>query len=189
VLTVPNVVTLLRLGCVPVFVWLLFGAGRQTAAAILLGVLGATDWVDGFLARRFHQVSTVGKVLDPVADRVLMATAVISVMVAGAVPLWFGAATLARELLVSVAVLVLATLGAERIDVVWVGKAGTFALMFAYPTFLLANGDAAWQKPFEVIAWGCGIPGLVLAWFAAATYVPLARQALVRGRAGRATAG
>ena len=63
----------------PLFLWLLFGAHEQTAAAILLAVLGATDWVDGFVARRYHQVSTLGKVLDPVADRVLVATAVISV--------------------------------------------------------------------------------------------------------------
>jgi cardiolipin synthase (CMP-forming) len=185
VLTVPNVVTSVRLACVPVFVWLLFGAHEQTAAAVLLGVLGATDWVDGFAARRWNQVSTLGKVLDPVADRVLVATAVVSVMVYGAVPLWFGVATLARELVVSVAVLVLASLGAQRIDVLWVGKAGTFGLMVAYPAFLLADGNAAWQQPFDVIAWVCGVVGLVLAWIAAASYVPVARRALARGRAGR----
>ena len=81
----------------------------------------------------------MGKVLDPVADRVLVVTAVISIIVYGAVPVWFGVATLAREVVVSVAVLLLASLGAARIDVLWVGKAGTFALMFAYPAFLLAR--------------------------------------------------
>ena len=94
VLTVPNAVTVVRLLCIPLFLWLLFGADRQTAAAILLGVLGATDWVDGFLARRFHQVSTVGKVLDPAADRILVGTGVIAIMIHGAVPIWFGVATL-----------------------------------------------------------------------------------------------
>lgn len=182
VLTVPNLVTMARLACVPLFVWLLFGAHRQTAAAVLLGLLGATDWVDGFLARRWHQVSTLGKVLDPVADRVLVLTGVLSIIVAGAVPLWFGAATVAREALVSAAVLLLASLGAERIDVLWVGKAGTFGLMFAYPTFLLAHGHSSWQPPFEVIAWVSGVPGLALAWVAAAAYVPRSRQALARGR-------
>jgi cardiolipin synthase len=188
ILTVPNVVTAVRLACVPLFVWLLFGAHRQTAAAVLLAVLGATDWMDGYVARRWHQVSTLGKILDPVADRVLVATAVISVIVAGAVPLWYGIATVARELVVSVAVLILAALGAERIDVLWVGKAGTFGLMVAYPTFLLANGTAAWQEPFEVVAWLVGVPALVLAWIAAASYVPVARRALARGRAGRSGA-
>jgi cardiolipin synthase (CMP-forming) len=185
ILTVPNGITAVRLACVPLFVWLLFGDHQQTAAAILLAVLGATDWVDGFVARRFHQVSTVGKILDPVADRVLVATAVISVIVAGAVPLWFGLATVIREAVVSAAVLLLASLGAERIDVLWVGKAGTFGLMFAYPTFLLAHGHAGWQSPILVIAWVAAIPALVLAWIAAASYVPVARRALARGRAGR----
>ena len=185
VFTVPNLITGVRLACVPLFVWLLFGAHRQTAAAILLGVLGATDWVDGFAARRWHQVSTLGKVLDPVADRVLVLTGVMSVIVVGAVPVWFGAATVAREAVVSGAVLLLAALGAERIDVLWVGKAGTFGLMFAYPTFLLAHGTASWQQPLEVVAWLCAVPGLVLAWMAAAAYVPRSRQALAHGRVGR----
>lgn len=185
VLTVPNGITAVRLACIPLFVWLLFGAHRQTAAAVLLGGLGATDWVDGFAARRWHQVSTLGKVLDPVADRVLVLSGVLSIIVVGAVPLWFGVATVAREVVVSAAVLLLASLGAERIDVLWVGKAGTFGLMFAYPAFLLAHGHAAWQHPFEVFAWVCGTAGLILAWVAALAYLPRSRQALQRGRRGR----
>ena len=185
ILTVPNLITLVRLACIPVFLWLLFGRHEQTAAAILLAVLGATDSIDGYVARRFHQVSTLGKVLDPTADRLLVGTAVISVMVYGAVPLWFGIATIARELTVSVMVVLLASLGAARIDVLWVGKAGTFGLMFAYPTFLLAYGDATWQEPFKVIAWGTGIVGLALAWYAAGSYIGPARDALRKGRAAR----
>ena len=142
ILTAPNVITLVRLLCIPIFLWLLFGLHRQTAAAVLLAVLGATDWVDGYVARRYGQVSTFGKVLDPTADRLLVGTAVISIMVYGAVPLWFGIATIAREVLVSAMVVLLAALGAARIDVLWVGKAGTFGLMFAYPTFLLGDGTA-----------------------------------------------
>ena len=185
IVTVPNAITLVRLACIPLFVWLLFGADRQIAAALLLGALGATDWVDGFVARRYHQVSTLGKVLDPVADRVLVATAVITITIHGAVPVWFGAATLAREVVVSMAVLLLASLGAKRIDVLWVGKAGTFALMFSYPAFLLGDGDARWQRPFLVLAWVTGIIGLTLAWVAAGTYLPVARKALAAGRKAR----
>ena len=185
ILTVPNLITLVRLACIPLFLWMLFGKNWQTASAVLLGVLGATDWVDGFVARRYGQVSTFGKVLDPTADRLLVATAVISVMVYGAVPLWFGIATIAREVLVSVMVLLLASLGAARIDVLWVGKAGTFGLMFAYPTFLLAYGDATWQEPFKVIACVTGIVGLALAWYAAGSYIGPARDALRKGRAAR----
>ena len=185
ILTAPNVITMVRLLCIPIFLWLLFGAHRQTAAAVLLAVLGATDWVDGFVARRYGQVSTFGKVLDPTADRILVGTAVISIMVYGAVPLWFGLATIAREILVSAMVLLLASLGAARIDVLWVGKAGTFGLMFAYPTFLLGYGTAGWQEPIRVIGWVTGLVGLALAWWAAASYIAPARRALRDGRAAR----
>ena len=185
IFTVPNVITLVRLLCIPLFLWLLFGAHRQTAAAILLAALGATDWIDGFVARRYGQVSTFGKVLDPTADRILVGTAVISILIYGAVPLWFGIATIAREVLVSAMVLLLAAMGAARIDVLWVGKAGTFGLMFAYPTFLLGDGTASWQEPIRVIAWVTGLVGLALAWWAAGSYIAPARRALREGRAAR----
>jgi cardiolipin synthase (CMP-forming) len=185
ILTVPNVVTMVRLLCIPLFLWLLFGAHRQIAAAVLLAVLGATDWVDGYVARRYGQVSTLGKVLDPTADRLLVGTAVIAIMIYGAVPLWFGLATIVREVLVSGMVILLAAMGAARIDVLWVGKAGTFGLMFAYPTFLLGYGSAGWQEPIRVIAWVTGLIGLALAWWAAGSYIAPARRALREGRAAR----
>jgi cardiolipin synthase len=188
ILTAPNVITMVRLLCIPLYLWLLFGAHRQIAAAVLLAALGATDWVDGFVARRYGQVSTFGKVLDPTADRILVGTAVISIMIYGAVPLWFGLATIAREVLVSAMVLLLASLGAARIDVLWVGKAGTFGLMFAYPTFLLGDGTAGWQEPIRVIGWVTGLVGLGLAWWAAASYIGPARRALRQGRAARRSA-
>jgi len=189
VLTAANVVTTLRLAGVGVFCWLLFGAGDQTAAAVLLGVLGATDWVDGQLARRLHQVSTLGKVLDPAADRLLVGTAVIAVIVHDAVPLWFGLLTIAREVVVSSTVLALAGLGARRIDVMWIGKAGTFALMVAYPGFLISHGTAGWQQPFHDVAWVAGLVGIALAWAAALAYVPPARRALAEGRQARSGGG
>jgi cardiolipin synthase len=188
IFTAPNVITLVRLLCIPVFLWLLFGLHHQTLAAVLLAVLGATDWIDGFVARRYHQVSTIGKVLDPTADRLLVGTAVIAVIVHGAVPLWFGIATVVREVLVSLMVVLLAALGAARIDVLWVGKAGTFGLMFSYPAFLLSYGTATWQGPVRVVAWVTGLVGLALAWVAAASYVAPARTALREGRSARRSA-
>jgi cardiolipin synthase len=185
ILTIPNAVTTLRLAGVGVFVWLLFGAHHQTASAILLAAVGATDWVDGQLARRLHQVSTVGKVLDPAADRILVGTAVISVIVHGAVPLWFGILTVAREVLVSGMVLALAAMGARRVDVLWVGKAGTFGLMVAYPGFLISHGTLGWMEPFHVAAWIFGGVGLTLAWIAAVAYIGPARTALAEGRRAR----
>jgi cardiolipin synthase len=184
ILTVPNVLSVLRLACVPLFLWLLFGRDDRYAAAWLLGGLGATDWVDGYVARRFRQVSTVGKVLDPTADRILLLVGIGAILVDGAVPAWVAIAALTRETLVAVAVLLLAALGAARIDVQWVGKAGTFALMVAFPLFLVGHSDAGWADVADTLAWVFAVPGLALGWYATAAYVPLARNALRAGRRG-----
>ena len=120
--TVPNAITMVRLGCIPWFLWLLFEEGNRTDAALLLGALGATDWVDGWIARRFDQVSEVGKLLDPTADRLLLVAALVSMMVDDSIPTWFAVAVLVREVLVGVAALVLLGLGARRIDVTWWGN-------------------------------------------------------------------
>jgi len=190
VLTVPNVISIVRLLCAPLFVWLLFGPEDRTAAFVLLALLGATDWVDGWIARRWDQGSDLGKVLDPTADRVLLLTAVISLTIDGAVPAWFGIAVLAREAVVSAATLALAAAGARRIDVQWVGKAGTFALMFAFPGFLWLSDTSpgTFHDLLEIATWTVAIVGLVLSYWAAIVYVPLARRALREGRDGGATA-
>ena len=182
ILTIPNAISVVRLACIPVFLWLLFGRDDRLAAAWLLAGLGATDWIDGYIARHFDQVSALGKVLDPTADRLMLGVGVVALMVDGSVPAWVGVLTLVREVLVSLAVLGLAALGARRIDVQWVGKAGTFALMFAYPFFLLSHAGTTVDDPARVAAWLCAVPGLLLSYYAAATYVPLARQALAEGR-------
>ncbi|HEX6420247.1 MAG TPA: CDP-alcohol phosphatidyltransferase family protein [Acidimicrobiales bacterium] len=189
VLTLPNLITLVRLSCLPVFLWLLFGRENRAAAAGLLAGLGVTDWVDGYLARRLGQVSNVGKVLDPVADRLLFIVGAGGIVVDGSVPLWFAVVVLVRETLVGGATLVLAALGARRIDVTWFGKAGTFGLMVAFPLFLASHSTLGWADTAGVLAWVAGIPGLVLSLYAAVLYVPLARRALAEGRAERGAAG
>jgi cardiolipin synthase len=182
ILTLPNLITLIRLSCLPLFLWLLFGAEDRAAAAWLLAALGATDWVDGYLARHMHQVSDVGKILDPVADRLLFFVGGGAILIDGAVPTWFAVTVLVRELLVGGATLALAALGARRIDVTWFGKAGTFFLMMAFPLFLGAESDISWADTAEVLAWLTGIPGLVLSLYSAVLYIPLARRALAEGR-------
>jgi cardiolipin synthase len=181
-LTLPNLITSLRLASLPLFLWLLFGLGDRVAAAAVLAGMGATDWVDGWVARRLGQVSNLGKMLDPVADRVLLGAGIIAILVDGSAPLWVGTAALVREALVSGAVLLLAAQGAPRIDVLWVGKAGTFGLMFAFPLFLIASSSVSWHEAPEIAAWSFAIPGLLLAWIAALSYLPLARAALSAGQ-------
>jgi cardiolipin synthase len=183
VLTLPNVITLGRLACLPVFLWLLFGKEDRAAAAALLALLGITDWVDGYLARHLGQVSELGKILDPVADRLLFFVGAGGILIDGSVPAWFAVIVLVREALVGGATVVLAALGARRIDVTWFGKAGTFGLMIAFPLFLASNSDLSWADTAWVLAWIAGIPGLALSLYAAVLYVPIARRALREGRA------
>lgn len=176
--TVPNAMSLVRLACIPLFVWLLFAQQDRVSAAILLAVLGSTDWVDGWVARRFDQVSELGKILDPAADRLLMLTAVISMWIDGSVPAWFAALTLLREGLVTLAALWLAAKSVERFDVTWWGKTGTFFLLFAYPFLLGGASDIAAADILRALGWLCGIPGLLIGWYAAYGYIPIARAAL-----------
>lgn len=178
ILTAPNLVTVARLACIPVFVWLIFGPEQRFTAALLLGGLGATDWVDGWLARRFDQHTELGKILDPTADRLMFIVGVGSMIVDGSVPLWFAIAVLARELLVGAAALGLAAIGAERFDVTWWGKAATFGLMFAFPFFLASHSTVGSADVWSALAWITGLPSLAASWYSALGYVPLARRAL-----------
>jgi len=174
----------------PVFFWLLFGTNHRAVAAWLLAALGATDWIDGFVARRLHQVSNIGKILDPTADRVLVIGGLLAVAAAAGVPWWFALTTLARELIVSVLTLVLAALGAARINVLWWGKVSTFALMTTFPLFLLTTNPhhgvlRPWQHDARIACWVIGVMGLCLSWLVLFGYVRPALRALRAGRDGR----
>lgn len=185
ILTLPNAITVVRLCTLPVFVYLLFGLDDRWAAGWVLFAIGSTDWLDGYLARRLGQVSNVGKILDPVADRLLFFVGVGSIIIDGSVPLWFAVAVLVREVAVAVGTISLAAMGASRIDVTWFGKAATFALMGAFPAFLVGASDHATADGFRVLAWVVGIPGLALAYWSALLYIPLGRRALAEGRSAR----
>jgi cardiolipin synthase (CMP-forming) len=184
VMTVPNLITLIRLCCVPLFLWLLFGKDNRAGAAWLLGALGATDWVDGYVARRFNQVSEIGKILDPTADRLLFIVGIAGIIIDGSAPLWFCWLVVAREVVLGGTVAGLTLFGGmERFDVTWWGKTATFLLMFAFPGFLLGASDFPAARGFEIAAWVLGIPGLVLSYYTAAAYIPTIAAHLRSGRA------
>jgi cardiolipin synthase len=189
-MTLPNAVTLVRLCLLPVFLYLLLvhHPSERYAAAWVLAVMGSTDWVDGYLARHLHQVSELGKVLDPVADRLLLIGGVGAILWDGSVPTWVAIVALAREAIVAGTVLALAALGASRIDVTWWGKAGTFGLMVAFPLFLASHSSAGWHHLAGSLAWIAAIPGMVFGVYSLALYVPLARKALADGRGSRVEA-
>ncbi len=185
-----NLVTLVRLALLPLFFWLLFRTEHRAEAAWLLGFLGATDWIDGYLARRLSQVSNIGKVIDPVADRILVISGLLAVAAASGVPWWFALVTLVREVIVSLLTLLLAVLGAARIDVLWWGKVSTFVLMATFPLFLLTTNPhhaalATWQTLLRDATWVMGGFGLALSWVVLFGYIRPALTALRIGRQGR----
>lgn len=179
-LTWPNLITLVRLGLLPVFVVWLFD-DRVVAAGFLLGFIGATDWVDGWVARRFDQVSELGKILDPIADRGVFLVGIVSVIWHGSFPLWFGVAIVAREASIAALMVGATLLGMERFDVTRRGKTATFALLCAVPWITLGSVGGVWTF-FAWAGWLVGIPGLVLSWLTFFEYLPLVRAHMAAGR-------
>lgn len=184
--SIPNAFTLLRLLLLPVFLYVLFGLENRAAAGFLLGGLSATDWVDGYLARRLGQVSEFGKVFDPTVDRLLFVVATIAIIVDGSIPVWFALAVLFREVAVGL-MMAIATVVYKmpRIDVTYLGKLATFLLMFAVPGFLVGNSDIAGADAFLVASWLVGIPGLILSYWTGIAYIPQVRRAVAAGAAAR----
>jgi len=184
--TLPNLITMVRLLVLPVFVVMLLVNEQRAAAALLLGVLGMTDWVDGWVARKFNQTSQFGMVFDPFVDRALFVVGTGSVLLDGGVPLWFCASILFREVFVGLMMLVGTMFGMKRFAVSIWGKRYTFLLMTSVPLLLLGasshiTADAAW-----VGGWVLGIPGLIMSYIVGVLYIPVVLQNVRAGRAERA---
>jgi cardiolipin synthase len=167
--TVPNAISLARLALVPVFAWLI-ATHRDVAAVGVLAVAGVSDWLDGVLARKLGQFSNLGRILDPAADRAFIVVTGVGLAWRGAVPWWFLALLLAREAFMAAVLLIVRSRGGHTPQVVFVGKAATLALMYAFPLLLLASlggiaGRAAWVAGWAFAIWGVG-----LYWIAAVQY-------------------
>lgn len=184
--TLPNLITLIRLLTLPVFVTMLLVNEQRAGAALLLGVLGMTDWVDGWIARRFNQTSQFGMVFDPFVDRALFVVGTGSVLIDGGVPLWFCVCILVREVFVGLMMTIGTLVGMKRFPVSIWGKRYTFLLMTAVPLLLLGTSthvtaDAAWLG-----GWFLGIPGLIMSYVVGVLYIPVVLRNVRLGRAERA---
>jgi cardiolipin synthase len=180
IFTIPNVISTLRIAAVPVFLWLLLGRDDPAAAGWLLGGLGATDWVDGWLARRLGQVSELGKVLDPVGDRLAIAAALVGGWIAGALPWWIALLLIVRESIVALGAVILAARAGARIEVRLTGKAATLGVYVAVANFLIYAGTD--HIFFGTVAWTFVIPGLILYYAVAVQYFGDVRQILAADR-------
>jgi cardiolipin synthase (CMP-forming) len=171
VLTIPNLLSLLRLLGVPLFCWLLLGPHADVAALCVLAASSATDWLDGRLARALNQTSRLGALLDPAADRLYVLATLVSFVGRHIIPWWLAVALVARDVVLGVALLVLRRHGIPPLEVTFVGKAATLCLLYGFPLLLLGSGhalDIGWALP---LGWAFTLWGFFGYWWAGMVYL------------------
>jgi CDP-diacylglycerol--glycerol-3-phosphate 3-phosphatidyltransferase len=171
VLTVPNVLSAARLVLIVVFVYLLLGTHAYGWAVAVLMISGASDWLDGKLARLLNQYTRLGELLDPAVDRLYMVVVPISFAIAGLVPWWIIVVLIVRDGLLAAMLPVLRSRGLSALPVTYIGKAATFALMSAFPLILLGQWDALWSRVIGDIGWAFLIWGIGMYLWAFVLYV------------------
>jgi cardiolipin synthase (CMP-forming) len=188
VLTIPNALSMARLAGVPVFLWLVLGLRSQTGDWWAVGVLiaaAASDWLDGKIARAFHQESRLGQLLDPAADRLYIVATVVALAVRAIIPWWLVGLLAARELMLGVVLLVLRRHSYGPLQVSFLGKAATLALLYAFPLLFLGAHTASYSETARIAGWAFAIWGTALYWCAALLYVEQARRILRGDRQDR----
>jgi cardiolipin synthase (CMP-forming) len=178
ILTLPNVISFARIALIPVFVWLIVERETTFTGLIVFVVVVATDWVDGAIARATGQVSEVGKLLDPVADRLAIGAGLIALVVRDAFPLWAALLILARDALILIAGVVLLSARRVRIEVRYIGKMATFSLMAAIGCIAWGELGYPFAPAFLAIGWVSYAVGIVEYYIAAVLYAGDLRAAI-----------
>jgi cardiolipin synthase len=170
VVNIPNLLSFLRIALVPVFLWLLLNEMFLWAIFVLM-VAGITDFLDGFLARKLNQMTKLGKVLDPVADRLYIFATLLALSVTGNIPWWLAALVIARDVLMLISLPALASLGYATLPVHFLGKASTFALLYSFPLLLMGKIFIEAQFILLPLAWAFALWGVVLYWWSGFVYL------------------
>jgi len=168
--TVPNALSAARLLGVPLFLWLVLGPEADGWALVVLMVSGATDYADGYLARRLNQTTVLGQILDPVADRLYILAVVVGLALRDVIPWWLAVSLPLRDLLMWGLVPLLRTRGYSALPVHFLGKAATFNLLYAFPLLLLGDGQGLVARLAEVFGWAFAFWGVGLYWWAGVLY-------------------
>lgn len=169
-MTVPNLLSMLRLALVPVFLWLLLSE-RYLSAIVVLALSSLTDYLDGYFARKFNQVTRLGQLLDPAADRLYIFSTLVGLSITGIIPIWLAVVIIARDVVLAVAYPILATHGYGPLPVHYLGKTGTFALLYAFPLLLMAYIFEPAAFVLEPLAWAFALWGVGLYWWGAYVYL------------------
>jgi cardiolipin synthase len=178
ILTIPNALSVLRLALIPVFLWLVLAEQADLAGVAVLTISGITDWADGVIARRTGQTTRLGRLLDPLVDRLTIAATLIGLALRDLVPWWLVGLLAARELLLLALVPALRRRGLIALPVHYLGKAATFALYWGFPFVLVGAGTAEWEQILGALGWAFVIWGTALYWYAALLYLDQARRVL-----------
>lgn len=182
VVTLPNALSALRLLGVPLFLWLVLTERDVLAVAVLM-VSGATDWLDGKIARAWNQMSRVGALLDPAADRLYILATLVGLTVRDVVPLWLTVGLVGRDVFLATLLPVLRRYGYGPLPVHYLGKAATFNLLAGFPLLLLGEGDSVVSQVAHAFGWAFAIWGTSLYWWAGVLYVVQVRRLVVAARA------
>jgi cardiolipin synthase (CMP-forming) len=178
VLTVPNILSGLRLIGIPVFLWLVLVVKADGWAFWLIVLSAFTDYVDGYLARKWRQISRLGQLLDPIVDRAFIVSLLAALALRDLIPWWFAGLLIARDLVMFVVMSVLKRHGQTGLPVHFLGKSATFALMGGLPLLLLTSGTGTGPMLAAVFGWAASIWGAALYWWAAALYIHQTRRLL-----------
>ena len=186
--TIPNLLSMARLAGVPLFLWLVLGPEADGWALLVLAVSGATDYADGWLARKLDQTTVLGQILDPVADRLYILAVVIGLALRDVIPWWLAISLPLRDALMWGLVPLLRTRGYSSLPVHFLGKAATFNLLYAFPLLLLGDGDGLVARLAEVFGWAFAFWGVGLYWWAGILYAWQVRKLLATTEPRRAQA-
>jgi cardiolipin synthase len=172
VLTIPNVLSAIRLVLVPVFLYLLLVSHAYGWAVAILMFSGFSDWADGKIARLVaNQSSRLGELLDPLVDRIYMLAVPVGLGFAGVVPWWLVATLIGRDLVLAATLPIVRSRGLTALPVTYIGKAATFALMSGFPLVLLGQWDATWSRVIGACGWGFLIWGVGMYLWSAVLYL------------------
>ena len=178
VLTIPNILSFVRLLLVPVFLWLVLGPEWDELALVVLVVSGITDYLDGKLARSLGQASKIGAILDPVADRLYILAVVVGLGIREIIPWWLAVALPLRDVFLFSLVPFLRTRGYSSLPVHFLGKAATAGLLYAFPLLLLGDGSGTIADLANVFGWAFAIWGVGLYWWGGVLYAFQVRRLL-----------
>lgn len=184
IFTVPNVLSVLRLLGIPLFLWLLVGPHADGLAILVLVISGFTDWADGVLARKLNQMSDLGALLDPIADRLYILATLVAFVVRDIIPWWLAVLIIGRDVVLFGTIPALRRRGITALPVHYLGKAATFNLLYAFPLLLLGQGDNTAGHIAQPIAWAFTIWGTGLYLWAGGLYLVQVRRVVTHIPAG-----